>query len=66
MRDAFSCAASGAAARVGAVGARQNLDCHVPSQRGVSRAIDLAHAAGAEAGDDLVRADSLSFEVQRW
>jgi hypothetical protein len=44
----------------------QDLDGDVAAQPQVSRAIDLAHAAGTETPDDLVRADSLSFEGQRW
>ncbi len=37
---------------------RQGLDRDVPVQVSVPRAIDLAHAAPAERGDDLVRADA--------
>ena len=36
---------------------RQDLDRDVPPQLGVARAIDLAHAAGAERRDDRVRAE---------
>jgi len=36
----------------------QHLDRHRPLQIVVGGAIDLAHAAGADGGDDLVRAES--------
>ena len=36
----------------------QDLDRHVATERRVARAIDLAHAAGAEGGEDFVRAEA--------
>ena len=36
----------------------QDLDGDVPLQPRVARAIDFAHAAGAEGDDDLIRAES--------
>ena len=38
---------------------RQNLDRNVSTQARVTRAIDLAHAAGAKRRDDLVRPDAI-------
>ena len=37
---------------------RQDLDRHVAIQRRVARSVDLAHAAGPEGGEDLVRAEA--------
>ena len=37
---------------------RQHLDGHVPSEPRVARAIDFAHAAGAERCEDLVRSEA--------
>ena len=45
--------------------ARQDLDRHVAVERGVARAVDLAHAAGAERRDDLVLAESCAGCHQR-
>ena len=39
---------------------RQNLDRHVAIEVGVPRAIDLAHAAGADQRDDFIRAEASS------
>jgi hypothetical protein len=36
----------------------QDLDGDVAVQPGISGSIDLAHAAGTECGDDLIRADA--------
>ena len=36
---------------------RQDLQCHVPVQLGVSRSIHLAHAAFADLGGDGIRAE---------
>ena len=36
----------------------QDLDRDVATELRVARAIDLAHAAGPEGGEDLVRADT--------
>ena len=44
----------------------QHLDRHLALQLGVARAIHLAHAAGAERSDDLVRAEGAAgFELHR-
>ena len=47
---------------VGAIGqrCRQDLDRDVAGEAGVARAIDLAHAAGADRRDDLVRAETIA------
>jgi hypothetical protein len=37
---------------------RENFDRHIPIQLPVPGAIDLAHPAGAEGGEDLVRAEA--------
>ena len=39
-------------------GLGQDLDRDVATQLGVGRAIDLAHAAGAEGGDNFIRAEA--------
>ena len=39
---------------------RQDFDRDIASELRVARAIDLAHAAGAEMGDDLVVRDPLT------
>ena len=49
---------SGAALGIGRELRGQNLDGNVPLQPRLSRAIDLTHAAGANGGHDLVRADA--------
>ena len=36
----------------------QDFDCHVAIELGVARAIHLAHAAGAEDGEDCVGAET--------
>ena len=57
LSDARSCASrSKRASRSGSRGerSRQNLDRDVALELRVARAIDLAHAAGAEGGEDLV------------
>ena len=36
----------------------QHLDRHVALQSRVARAIDFAHAAGADRGDDFIRAET--------
>jgi hypothetical protein len=38
--------------------ARQNFERDVTSELRVARAIDLPHAAGAEGGEDFVRAEA--------
>ena len=43
---------AGAAFRIGGEVRRQDLDRHVATELAVARAIDLAHAASAERGDD--------------
>src|SRR5207244_681859 len=44
----------------------QNLDCNVTAEPRVARAVDFAHAARAERGDDLVGAEaSVSGEWHR-
>jgi hypothetical protein len=45
--------------------AREELDCDVASQRRIARAIDFAHAAGAQEGQDLIHADSMAGERRR-
>ena len=49
-----------AAQAIGVGGERggQDLDRHVAPEPRIARAIDLAHAAGAERRDDLVRAEA--------
>ena len=37
---------------------RQDFDGDITAKAGVVRAIDLAHAASAEEGDDVVRAEA--------
>ena len=39
---------------------RKDLDRHVAPEAGVARAIDLAHAARAERGEDLVRTEAFA------
>ena len=50
-------------------GRRQHLDGYITVEIGVSGAVDLAHAAGAEGGEDLVgaeaRADSQTHTFER-
>ena len=43
---------------VGGKGGREDLDGDVPAEARVARAIDLAHAAGADERDDLIRAEA--------
>src|SRR4030095_11789245 len=38
-------------------GRRENLDGHLTTEPGVTRAVDLAHAARAQWGENLVRAE---------
>ena len=53
------------AIRVAGYRGRQHLDRHLASQIRVGRPIHLAHAAGADGGDDLVRAEaSAGYEGQ--
>jgi hypothetical protein len=41
-------------------GGQEHLDRDVAIQLGVPRAVDLAHPAGAERGNDFIRAETLS------
>ena len=43
------------AVRISRERGRDNLDRHVAAERGIARAIDLAHAARPKEADDLVR-----------
>ena len=47
--------------RVGGEGVRQDLDRDVATERGIPRAIHLAHPAGAESGHDLVGAEARAW-----
>ena len=49
---------SGQALGVGADGLGQDLDGDLALEVGVGGAIDLAHSAGAEGGDDFIRAEA--------
>ena len=49
---------SGQAPGVGADGLGQDLDCDLALEIGIRGAIDLAHPAGAEGGDDFIRAEA--------
>jgi hypothetical protein len=40
---------------------RQDLDGHVSLEARIGRPVDLAHAAGADTVDDLVRAEALTW-----
>jgi hypothetical protein len=40
----------------------QDLQGHVPAQHGILSPIDLAHATGGDAGDDLVPAVDGGFQ----
>src|SRR5204863_7742647 len=51
---------------IGGDGIGQDLDRHVAIELRVARAIDLAHAAGAEWGDDFVRADARAGSEGHW
>ena len=44
--------------RVGGELSRQDLDRYITTKAGVVRAVDLAHAASAEEGHDVVRAEA--------
>ena len=37
---------------------RQNLQCNVAIERGITGSVHLAHTAGPKGGDDLVRAEA--------
>jgi hypothetical protein len=39
-------------------GVRQDLDGHIAVEPGVARAVDLAHATGAEGGEDLIGSEA--------
>ena len=49
---------TGEAIRIAGEGVRQDLQRDVAIQLGIARAIHLAHAAGAEGGEDFVRAEA--------
>ena len=49
---------AGAAVRVGADLGREDLDGDGAVEAGVAGLVDLAHAAGADGGEDLVRAEA--------
>ena len=49
---------TGEAIRIAREGVRQDLQRDLAIQLGIARAIDLAHAAGPEGGEDLVRAEA--------
>ncbi len=55
---------AGAALGIGGEVGRQDLDRHVATELAVARAIDLAHAAGAERSDDRVGAELTSDEIR--
>jgi len=53
-RPRFLCE-SFASLRIRNEGRRQNFHCDVAMQADVGGAIDLAHSAGADGGEDLIR-----------
>jgi hypothetical protein len=46
------------AGRIGSDLRRENLQGDIAAQPGIARPIDLAHAPGAERGDNFVRAEA--------
>src|SRR5580704_373265 len=48
-------------AGIGGVRIRKNLDGHIPLQRRIPRAVYLAHPAGADEADDLIRSETRSL-----
>jgi hypothetical protein len=49
------------AVRAGSQRLRQNLERHVATELRIARAIDLAHSAFAEFGDDFIGTDSCAY-----